>query len=74
MPEFIAKYGDSNIPKAIFDVYISLMDLDINNQVSKPYEIVEKVSYYFPGVLQTVGKTKWPQMSPLFNKLLHHRN
>ena len=35
VPEFVAKYGDKNVPKAIFDVYLSLLDLDINNQVSK---------------------------------------
>lgn len=36
IPEFIAKYGDKNVPKALFDAYIVLIDLDINNQVSKP--------------------------------------
>lgn len=35
VPEFVAKYNDKNVPKAIFDVYVSLIDLDINNQVSK---------------------------------------
>ena len=36
LPEFLAKYGSSDIPKQLFDTYLSLIDLDINNQVSKP--------------------------------------
>jgi hypothetical protein len=40
VPEFIAKYGSKNLPKAIFDVYVGLIDLDINNQVSKQNEII----------------------------------
>ena len=40
VPEFIAKYGSKNFPKTIFDVYVGLIDLDINNQVSKQNEII----------------------------------
>jgi hypothetical protein len=55
VPKFIAKYGDTNVPKALFDIYLSLVDCESNSQVSKPEEVIEKVSFYFPGVLQTVG-------------------
>jgi hypothetical protein len=36
VPQFIAKYGDSSVPKPIFDVYLSLIDSDISSQLTKP--------------------------------------
>lgn len=74
LPEFLAKYGDKNVPEKLFDYYVKLIDLDINNQVSKSNEIIEKVAYYYPGVLQTVGRNKWPQLKKLFNRLLHSKS
>ena len=73
LPEFIAKFGSKDVPDKLFDYYVSLIDLDINNQVSKVNEIVEKVAFYFPGVLYTVGRGKWPQLKKLFNRLLHFK-
>lgn len=51
-----------------------MMDLDINNQVSKINELIINVAYYFPGVLQTVGAGRWPQMKKLFDRLIHFRS
>lgn len=51
-----------------------MIDLDINNQVSKLNELIINVAYYFPGVLQTAGAHRWPQMQKLFNRLIHFRN
>lgn len=74
VPEFLARYGSSDVPKKLFDTYVSLIDLDINSQVSSTNEIIEKISYFFPGVLQTVGSKRWRELSSLFNRLLHHRS
>lgn len=74
MPEFLAKHGDANVPDKLFEIYLGMIDLDINNQVSKLNEIIVTISYYFPGVLYTVGGDKWPKMKQLFNRLLRFKS
>ena len=37
-------------------------------------ELGIKVAYYFPGVMLTLGSSKWDVMKKLFHRLIYHKN
>lgn len=37
-------------------------------------ELGKKVAFYFPGVMMTLGASKWDLMEKLFSRLIHHKN
>jgi len=59
IPEFLANYNSPNVPEKLVNLYIHLIDSEANDLVYKNYEIAIKVAYYFPGVMFTLGPSKW---------------
>lgn len=74
LPEFLAKYGSKNPPEQLLTVYLNLIGNEINHYVNREDEIIEKVAFYFPGVLQTYGAGRWGQFKGLFSRLLRSKN
>lgn len=56
------------------DIYIHLIDHEINQSVNRENEIAAKVAFYFPGVMHTLGGSKWDSMKKLFNRLLFFKS
>ncbi len=59
IPEFLANYNSAEVPEKLVNMYIHLMDNDINNLTSRDGEIGSKVAFYFPGVMFTLGASRW---------------
>jgi hypothetical protein len=74
LPEFLASYNAPNPPDKLITMYIHLMDNEVNSMMSRDGEMCIKVAYYFPGVMLTLGPTKWETMHKLFNRLIFHKN
>jgi hypothetical protein len=54
------------MPDKLMEIYLKLMDHEINSLVSRENEILNKVSFFFPGVLYRAGKKSWEDMRKLF--------
>lgn len=59
IPEFLANYNSPQAPEKLVTLYIHLVDNEINSLVNREGEIAIKVAYYFPGVMFTLGGSKW---------------
>ena len=55
-------------------MYIHLMDSEVNSLMNREGEMAIKVAYYFPGVMMTLGASKWEVMKKLFTRLIMTKN
>ncbi|KAM3130189.1 hypothetical protein pb186bvf_017689 [Paramecium bursaria] len=55
----------------LLDLYSSMLDKSVNN-LSQDSEMVYYCAFYFPGVLQAIGKERWPKIQSLYSYLLRY--
>lgn len=72
LPMFIATVNlpkDNPMIETLLNHYFKLIDSELHYQVGSN-EIIRSISFTFPAVLEALGKERWPQLYPLFIRLL----